>query len=187
MLRRYPRFTLLLVACFLLMGSQSAISTYMIHIADKVGGGETATGTAYFISGLMEMPAMLLFARARRKFSLRTLLMFSAVFCVIRTAGFLLAGSVPLLYVACALQFFAYAVMAIATVYYVAEELDAANQAKGQTLIYILPSGVGAAFGSFVGGWLLDLGGVNAMLTFCLVCACVGAAILAVALYLRKK
>ena len=187
LLRRYPRFALLLAACFLLIGSQTTLGTFMIQTAGKLGGGESVTGTAYFLSAFSELPAMLLFARVRRKFSLRTLLMFSGVFCVIRTTCFLLAGSVPMLYVACALQFFAYAVMALATVYYVAEELDSANQAKGQSLIYILPSGVGAAFGSFVGGWLLDLGGVDAMLTFCLICACIGAVIMAFALYRRQK
>ena len=187
LLRRYPRFALMLAACFLLVCSQMTLNTFMIQIAGKVGGGESVTGTAYFLSAFSELPAMLLFARARRKFSLRTLLMFSGVFCVIRTTCFLLAGSVPMLYVACALQFFAYAVMALATVYYVAEELDSANQAKGQSLIYILPSGVGAAFGSFVGGWLLDLGGVDAMLAFCLICACIGAVIMAFALYRRSK
>ena len=181
LLRRYPRFTLLLVACFLLMGSQNAITTYMIHIADKVGGGETATGTAYFISGLMEMPAMLLFARVRRKVSLKTLMMLCAVAFVVRAAAFLLAGSTIAMYAACSVQFFAYAVLAISTVYYVTEEIDTANQVKGQALIYT------ASFGSLMGGRLLDLGGANAMLTFCILSGCAGAAVMALTLYGRWK
>ena len=187
LLRRYPRFTLLLVACFLLMGSQNAITTYMIHIADKVGGGETATGTAYFISGLVEMPAMLLFARVRRKISLKTLMLLCSMFFVVRAAAFLLSGSTIAMYGACSVQFFAYAVLAISTVYYVTEEIDTANQVKGQALIYTASSGIGAAFGSLCGGRLLDLGGVNAMLTFCIVAGCAGVAVMALALYGRRK
>ena len=187
LLRHYPRFTLLLVACFLLMGSQSAITTYMIHIADKVGGGETATGTAYFISGLMEMPAMLLFARVRRKVSLKTLMMLCSVAFVVRAAAFLLAGSTIAMYAACSVQFFAYAVLAISTVYYVTEEIDTANQVKGQALIYTASSGIGAAFGSLMGGRLLDLGGANAMLTFCILSGCAGVAVMALTLYGRRK
>ena len=187
LLRRYPRFALMLAACFLLIGSQVTLGTYMIQIAGKVGGGESVTGTAYFLAALSELPAMLLFARVRRKLSLRALMMGSTVFFVIRCVGFLLAGSIPMLYASCLLQFFAYAVMALSTVYYVAEELDAANQAKGQTLIYILPSGVGAAFGALVGGWLLDISGVNAMLLFCTLCAVVGAVIMVPTLFGRRK
>ena len=130
---------------------------------------------------------MLLFARVRRKLSLRTLMAASAVFFVLRAAGFLLAGSLPLFYLVCTLQCFGYAVMAISTVYYVTEELDAVNQAKGQALIYILPSGVGAAFGSLVGGWLLDHGGVNAMLLYCTLSAAAGAVLMVPALFRRKQ
>ena len=187
LLRRYPRFTLLLVACFLLMGSQNAITTYMIHIADKVGGGETATGTAYFISGLVEMPAMLLFARMRRKISLKKLMLACSVFFVVRATAFLLAGSTIAMYGACSVQFFAYGIFAITTVYYVTEEIDTANQVKGQALIYTASSGMGAAFGSLCGGRLLDLGGVTAMLTFSIAAGCAGVAVMALALYGRQK
>ena len=178
LLRRYPQFTLMLAACFLLVGSQSTLNTYMLQIVGKVGGGESVTGTAYFVSSVVELPAMLLFARARRKFSLKTLLLTSAVFFVIRCTVFLLAGSTLTIYFACSLQFFAYAILALATVYYVTEEIDLANQAKGQALIYIISSGPGAAFGSLCGGWLLDSAGVQSLLVFCLACAAAGAAMM---------
>ena len=186
LLRHYPRFTLMLVACFLLMGSQNAITTYMIHIADKVGGGESATGTAYFISGIMELPAMLLFTRMRRKLSLRTLMLGCSVFFVVRSTAFLLSGSTLAMYGACSVQFFAYAILAISTVYYVTEEIDIANQVKGQALIYTASSGIGAAFGSLCGGALLDRGGVNAMLTFCICSAVAGVIVMALCLYSKR-
>ena len=182
LLRRYPRFALMLAACFLLVGSQSTLNTYMIQIVGKVGGSESVTGTAYFISSVVELPTMLLFARTRRKVSLRTLLLVSAAFFVIRCTFFLVAGSTLTIYFACSLQLFAYAILALATVYYVTEEIDIANQAKGQALIYIISSGPGAAFGSLCAGWLLDSAGVQPMLAFCLGCAAVGAAIMFVSL-----
>ena len=186
LLRRYPRFALMLAACFLLVGSQTTLSTYMIQIVGKVGGGESTTGVAYFLASGAELPAMLLFARVRRKVSLRTLMMGSAAFFVIRCAAFWLADSTLAIYLACSLQCFAYAVMALATVYYVSDEIDMANQAKGQALIYIFSSGPGSAFGSLCGGWLLDHGGVQAMLLFCCICAAVGMAIMTLSLYTKR-
>ncbi len=187
LLRRYPRFTLVLVACFLLVGSQNAITTYMIHIAGKVGGGADITGIAYFLSGIMELPSMLLFGKLRRKFSLRPLMLLCSIFFVVRSTAFLLAGSTYAVFLACSLQFFAYAVLAISTVYYVTEEIDLANQVKGQALIYTASSGIGAAFGSLCGGRLLDLGGVNTMLTFCICSAAAGAAVMFFALYTKRS
>ena len=185
LLRRYPRFALMLAACFLLVCSQMTLSTYMIQIVGKVGGGESLTGRAYFLSSVVELPAMLLFAKARRRIPLRTLLLVSAAFFTVRAAYFLAAGSAAVIYFACTLQFFAYALLAIATVYYVTETLDAANQAKGQALIYIIPSGMGAAFGSLCGGWLLDVGGVGPMLVFCVLTAGLGTAVMALSLYAK--
>ena len=187
LLRHYPRFTLVLLSCFLLMGSQNAITTYMIHIADKVGGGEGTTGTAYFISGLVELPAMLLFARLRRKFSLKLLMMGCAVFFLVRSTAFLISASATAVYLACSLQFFAYAILAVSSVYYVSTQIDTANQVKGQALIYTAMAGIGAAFGSLCGGRLLDMGGVQAMLIFCVISACAGVAVMALALYGRRK
>ena len=185
LLRRYPRFALMLVACFLLVGSQTALTTYMIQIVAKVGGSESATGVAYFLASGAELPAMLLFARVRRKVSLRTIMTVSAAFFVIRCGVFWLAGSSLTIYIACSLQFFAYAVLAITTVYFVSEEIDIANQAKGQALIYIIPTGPGSAFSALCCGWLLDLRGVNAMLLFCTCCAAIGAAVMFFTLYTK--
>ena len=165
LLRRYPRFTLVLLACFLLVGSQNAITTYMIHIAGSVGGGADLTGIAYFISGIVELPSMLLFGKLRRKFSLRPMMLICAAFFVVRSSAFLLAGS---------------------AVYFAAQEIDMANQVKGQALIYTASSGIGAAYGSLCGGRLLDLGGVNAMLTFCICSAVAGTAVMFFSLYTKR-
>lgn len=185
LLRHYPRFTLVLLACILLVGSQNAITTYMIHVVGKVGGNETAAGTAYFISGMVEMPAMLLFNWARRKFSLKPLMLLCAFSFVLRASAFLLANSFFALCCACSLQFFAYAVLAVSSVYYVTEEIDTANQVKGQALIFTASSGIGAAIGSLCGGRLLDLGGVRAMLVYCILIACAGTAVMVLALYAK--
>jgi PPP family 3-phenylpropionic acid transporter len=187
MLRRYPSFSIVLVACALLISSQNAITTYMIHVVSKVGGGESAAGIAYFISGMVEMPAMLLFAKLRRKIPLRFLMLTCAFFFVLRSGSLLLATTPLAVYLGCSLQFFAYAVLSISTVYYVTEEIDTANQVKGQALIYTASSGIGAAIGSLCGGRLLDAGGANTMLTFCVLAACAGVIVMALALFARRK
>ena len=116
-----------------------------------------------------------------------TLMLTCAFFFVLRSGSLLLATTPLAVYLGCSLQFFAYAVLSISTVYYVTEEIDTANQVKGQALIYTASSGMGAAFGSLCGGRLLDLGGVTAMLTFSIAAGCAGVAVMALALYGRRK
>ena len=157
----------------------------MIHIVGKVGGSESMMGSALAVAAFLELPAMGLFSRMRRKVPLAWLLIFCAAFFVIRAGLFWAARSVPVLYLAAALDFFEYGIFIPATVYYVAEHIDPANQVKGQSLMGMATTGVGSAFGNFVSGQLLDRAGVNGMLLFCTICATVG--LLVVIYAVRKK
>ena len=118
LLRRYPAYTWLLVGCALLMACHSATCTYMIHIVGKVGGSESMMGSALAVAAFLELPAMGLFSRVRRKVPLAWLLIFCAAFFVIRAGLFWAARSVPVLYLAAALDFFEYGIFIPATVYY---------------------------------------------------------------------
>ena len=95
---------------------------------------------------------MTLFSRMRQKLSLRGMFLLCAAAFVAKDVLFLLARTPTLLYVSAALQFFEFGVFLPATVYYAAETLDAANQAKGQGLIHIFSNGVGPAVMRYAGG-----------------------------------
>lgn len=95
LLWRYPAYTWLLVGCALLMACHSATCTYMIHIVGKVGGSESMMGSALAVAAFLELPAMGLFSRMRRKVPLAWLLIFCAAFFVIRAGLFWAAGRCP--------------------------------------------------------------------------------------------
>lgn len=177
LLRKYPAFAVLLLGCALLQGSHNACNTYMIHIAGKVGAGERLMGVILALCAFMELPAMTLFPRIHRRLSLRALFRLCAAAFVARNALFLLASSPVLLYVAAVLQCAEFGIFLPATVYYVVERLDAANQAKGQGLIHVFSNGLGPAVMTAVGGRLIDSGGINAMLGFTTAAAALGFAV----------
>lgn len=187
LLRHYPRFALMLAACALLQISRIPAITYMNHIVGKVGGTESAMGVALFISALVELPAMVIFTRLRRKLPLHWLLIGCSLFFVLRDVLFLLAGTTTVVYLACAMQAPSYAIFLPATVYYVTEEIDIANQVKGQALVYTATSGIGSALGSLCSGYLLDHGGVPSTLIFGTLCALLGAAVMTLALSSGKR
>ena len=164
LLRKYPAFTVLLVGCALLQGGHNACNTYMIHIADKVGAGEGLMGVILAVSAFTELPAMALFPRMHRRLSLRTLFRICAATFVLKDLLFWVARSPVLLYVAAVIQFFEFGIFLPACVYYVAERLDSANQAKGQGLIHVCSNGLGPAVMTAIGGRLIDSAGINTML-----------------------
>ena len=180
LLKKYPAFPVMLMGCALLQGGHNACNTYMIHIVDKVGAGESLMGVVLAVSAFMELPAMTLFSRMRQKLSLRGMFLLCAAAFVAKDMLFLLARTPTLLYVSAALQFFEFGVFLPATVYYAAETLDAANQAKGQGLIHIFSNGVGPAV-TAVSGTLVDRVDVNAMLLFNAAAAVVGLLVVAFA------
>ena len=196
LLKKYPAFPVMLMGCALLQGGHNACNTYMIHIVDKVGAGESLMGVVLAVVGasvcggggvvlavsaFMELPAMTLFSRMRQKLSLRGMFLLCAAAFVAKDVLFLLARTPTLLYVSAALQFFEFGVFLPATVYYAAETLDAANQAKGQGLIHIFSNGVGPAVMTAVSGTLVDRVDVNAMLLFNAAAAVVGLLVVAFA------
>lgn len=164
LLRKYPAFTVLLVGCALLQGGHNACNTYMIHIADKVGAGEGLMGVILAVSAFTELPAMALFPRMHRRLSLRTLFRVCAATFVLKDLLFWVTRSPVLLYVAAVIQFFEFGIFLPACVYYVAERLDSANQAKGQGLIHVCSNGLGPAVMTAIGGRLIDSAGINTML-----------------------
>ena len=164
LLRKYTAFTVLLVGCALLQGGHNACNTYMIHIADKVGAGEGLMGVILAVSAFTELPAMALFPRMHRRLSLRTLFRICAATFVLKDLLFWVARSPVLLYIAAVIQFFEFGIFLPACVYYVAERLDSANQAKGQGLIHVCSNGLGPAVMTAIGGRLIDSAGINTML-----------------------
>ena len=124
---------------------------------------------------------MALFPRMHRRFSLRTLFLVCAAAFVGKNVLFLLAQSPVLLYLAAALQFFEFGIFLPATVYYAAETLDTANQAKGQGLIHVFSNGVGPAVMTAIGGRLIDRAGINTMVAVMAAAALVGFFVVALA------
>lgn len=187
LLRRYPAYSLMLLSCCLLLAAHTPTASYMIHIVGKAGGSESTMGTALFLSGMVELPALLLFSRFRRKLPLPALLCLCAGGFLLRNVLFLLAQSTLTIYIASAMQFFSFGLYIPASVYYVTESIDTANQVKGQALLQLASSGIGAAVGSLISGRLLDTAGVGGMLMFCCLCAAAGLTTMVLAMYFHHR
>lgn len=187
LLRKYPLFALLIIGWALLFGSHSASGLYLIHVVRKLGKGEQFLTTLVAVSVLMEFPGMYAFRSLVRKKPLRFWFCVSAAGFILRHVVLLFATSPLQLYIIAIAQFFEIGMLVPASTMYVMEYLDAANQVKGQTLLYSISNGVGPACVSFLGGRTLDVYGIDTMLTMILGCSVLGTLIVVSALFILPK
>lgn len=173
LLKLRPRFTLMLLAMFFGITACLPMSNFLINIVTDRGGTSGDLGIALFLMGAAELPTAFLFNRLMRRFGSGRLMVMSAAFMLLKLVAFFFAPNLGVLYALQLLQMMGYGLFTPVSVYFVNENVPTADRVRGQTMMMVASNGLGGMAGSLVGGRVLDLGGVNAMLLFCIACAAV--------------
>jgi PPP family 3-phenylpropionic acid transporter len=174
--RKYPRFTGVLAGCILLYISHVFLNSFTLQIIRTKGGDSSHMGLSMAIAALSEIPTMLLFTHMLRKRSSSFYIKVTGFFFLLKAAGSWLAPNVTVYYIFQATQIGAWALIAIASVYYVNAIMEPQDAVKGQayfTAAYTLANVLAAP----LGGRLIDTLGVNAMLMLGALCAALGTAV----------
>ena len=187
MMKKYPVFVLLVLGCALMIGGHTIVTTYMIHICEKAGAGESAMGTVLSITAIVEIPVIVGFNFLLKRKPLRFWFSLCAVGYVLRQLLFALASTPAGLYLAALSQLLENSLFVPCSVLYVLRSLDAANQAKGQSMLYTVSSGLGPAIALLIGGRILDRSGIGSLMTFSVSLAVVGALTVILALFIPSK
>ncbi|MFD0866397.1 MFS transporter [Tessaracoccus lubricantis] len=181
---RWRRFFALLAGITLSMTSHAMINNYMLQIMRHHGGDTGEMGTAIMIAAITELPVMVLWSRVVARWTPGRLLQVAGVFFTVKTGATWLAAGVVGVYAAQVLQTLAFAVMVMASVYYVERILPARDRTRGQAFMTMTSSG-GSVLGSLTAGVLLDATSVPAMLLVGTLIAAVGAVLTVVAVESR--
>lgn len=177
LLRDNPRFTMMLLGILLGITAVLPMSNFLINIVRSRGGDETHLGIALFLMAASELPAALLFDRLYRRGRAGRILVVSMVFMTLKALLMIFTSVYWAVWLVQPLQMLGYGLFTPASVLYVSDAIDPADQVKGQTWMMVASNGLGGVMGSVVAGRALDAGGVNAMLW---VCVGLGAAAVAV-------
>lgn len=170
---KYPHFKYIILgsACFFI--GYNFINLFMIEVIANVGGTTQNMGFAIALGAITEMPVMILFTRINRRFSTDKLLMFSAVFFLIKAILTFAATSVMGIYLAQLTQMFSFGIYIVAAVYYTNEEMDDQDKVKGQAIVTTAHT-IGGVIGSSIGGWLIQVFSVKVGLLFIILAAVMG-------------
>ena len=180
LLRRYPRFVLLLLGVSLLATVHIFIDSFMLQIVRNLGGGSAQQGVVIAIAAMTELPAMVLYGRLSKRMGGGRVLCLAAWVWVVKDVLTALAASTAMLYAISLLQFASYAFYVPAAVEYVSDTLPRQDFLAGQALVGTAFT-LGSLAATFVGGWMLDLLGVRGALSGMQAFSIAGAVLLSVA------
>lgn len=176
-LRRYDRFIPFMIGAGFLFMFHTIINNFLAQILRPLGGTDTDLGISLTIAAVAELPAFLGFSFIVAKINTRSLMKISGFIYVLRSLIFLFAASVWMVNVGQVFQGFTFAVFIPASVYYINEIMHEKDRVKGQTFVTAMGT-LGGFFGNVIGGRLLDMSGVFAMLLFGVIGAVIGSALL---------
>ena len=162
-LTRYPVFAVTLAGCVLIFTGHVLINNFIFQIVVPKGGNSTHMGTGMAIAGSLELLSMVFYSRLLRIRESAFWFRISGVFFTLKSLGTLLAPNIPLFYAVQFLQPLGWGLMAVSSVYYVDEIMEARDRIKGQAYMTMALT-IGTITGSLSGGVLIDTFGVNGML-----------------------
>lgn len=163
-LRKYPRFAAVLGGTVLLYVSHVLLNNFLYQIVQAKGGGSSEVGFIMSLCAWVELPPMFLFSYMLRKRGCDVWYRICGVFMAVKAVASLLAPSLLVYYLVQALQLAGWGLIAIAPVYYVNQVIGAEDAIKGQAYMGMSYT-VATVLASLAGGWLIDVAGVQTMLT----------------------
>ncbi len=172
-LSQFPAFGWMLAGLSLVMIFHNSVMMYFIRVVENVGGDSGDLGLALAIAAVVEIPALFLYTRIKGNTPSKIFLAISGVAFFAKAALFLLASQIWIIFAVQLMQFLSYAVAVGARVYYVNETFSAAYQVTAQAYV-VATETIGIVLGSILGGFIVQLGGVNALLWFGTITAFLG-------------
>lgn len=148
-------FCLLIMGMSLLFFSHNLICSFMINLAENVGGSTSQMGGINGFMAFVEVPAMILYDRISRRFKCASIMRFAIIMFTVKALAYALAQSVAGLYAACLVQAFSFALLTPASVHYVNLTIAHKDSAKGQSLALGAMT-LGNVFACSIGGVLYD-------------------------------
>ena len=162
-LRNNPVFALFIFSCVCIFFAHSIVSTYMPNVAGQFGMGADFTGLLNSLAAFLELLPMVFFAQLSKRISPMKLLYISAVFFSLKILTAALAQNPAVLILSQIMQIAAYAVFAIASIYFANQAVRPRNRVMAQGLL-IGALETGFTIGSLVGGIVLDHADIRTLL-----------------------
>lgn len=182
---KYPVFILMVAGILLFLFFHNMVQTYFIRMLENVGGNSKDLGIAVAIAAAIELPMLFYFDKLQKKIAAKWLLVVAGAAFTLKGVLFMLCTNVIGIYAVQLLQVFSFALFAGAGVYYSNSMMAEEDKVTGQALVSMTEA-LSSVAGSFVGGILMDSGGIMTLLQFATSAAVMGTLVCALAAKFSK-
>ena len=174
---RYPQYAVALAGLLPIFIGHIYINNYLLQIVESKGAGSSSMGNLMSVAALLELTVMLVYGKLRTWRPDPFWFRISGIFFTLKVLLTLLAPTIGFLYPVQLIQPLGWGLLSVSSVYYINETMAPSDKVKGQaffTAVFTL----GNVLGNLTAGFLLDHGGVFAMLLCGSVVSTIGAALL---------
>lgn len=174
---RYPQYAVALVGLLPIFIGHIYINNYLLQIVKSKGAGSSSMGNLMSVAALLELTVMLIYGKLRTWRPDSFWFRISGIFFTLKVLLTLLTPTIGFLYPVQLIQPLGWGLLSVSSVYYISEAMAPSDKVKGQaffTAVFTL----GNVLGNLTAGFLLDHGGVFAMLLCGSVVSAIGAALL---------
>ena len=168
-------YLLLLAMNFLLFLGYSCVSSFIPVLTEQLGGGSSEVGTVFALNALAEVPAMFLMSAVLRKVPAKKVILFAAVFFVLRLGLTAMSVNFTMMLLVQLLQGFSFAVIWPASMGYLNQIVEDGVRSTAIMTYSSVTLGVSAIFGNLFGTLILSAAGdVRAVFGFSALAAGLG-------------
>ncbi len=161
----YRSFCFVLVGYVFICACHMLLNNFIYQILSSIGGDSADAGTAMSLAAMSELPTMFFFGYLLKKASAATWYKISTVFFVAKALASLFAPNVIAYYGVQLMTCGAWALIAVASVYYVNSVMDKQDAVKGQACMTMAFT-LGNVISALIGGPMIDLWGIRTLLIF---------------------
>ena len=152
-------YLLLLAMNFLLFLGYSCVSSFIPVLTEQLGGGSSEVGTVFALNALAEVPAMFLMSAVLRKVPAKKVILFAAVFFVLRLGLTAMSVNFTMMLLVQLLQGFSFAVIWPASMGYLNQIVEDGVRSTAIMTYSSVTLGVSAIFGNLFGTLILSAAG----------------------------
>ncbi len=163
-IKGHRAFIVISCGVVLLFFGNAVLENFVYQIVLSIGGDASQMGAVAAVGAIAEVPAMIFFDKIIKHFSYRRLLVVASVFFLSKMLMFLCAKSLVMIYLAMINQIFGYGLIFPAMVGFINNIMDRREAVRGQA-VFTISMTIGQVLGMVIGGRILDLWSVHALLT----------------------
>ncbi len=172
--RSYRTFFITLTGVFFLYVCHVLLGNYGYQIVLSKGGNAVSYGNVGSIAAAAELPTMFLFTFLLKKRPASFWVKISGISFFLKALGAIIVRTVPAYYAVQIFQLTGWAMIQVASVYYVRDIMREEDRVKGQAF-FTSALTLATVIGSLCGGWLIDTYSVRALIIAAMITGAAGA------------